>query len=206
MQAEKYEVLFGESKNRLYRFALRIVKDDLLAEDVVQEVHVKCWQNKDAVESMTNPAAWMMRVTKNLCIDKIRAQRATTDLDAVSYNVHAHGTISMNKINTIECILPFCLVHHAYPIRQYVCGMQNIDLGVVHCPDRGCARLDGNIFLNCQCEIGPHTFVVQEILARSTTGGILASSNGLLRILIYNLTRQTTNVDPLMHAMKRTEL
>lgn len=93
MQAEKYEVLFGESKNRLYRFALRIVKDDLMAEDVVQEVHVKCWQNKDAVESMTNPAAWMMRVTKNLCIDKIRAQRATTDLDAVSYSVQSYDPV-----------------------------------------------------------------------------------------------------------------
>ena len=90
MQAEKYEVLFGESKNRLYRFALRIVKDDLLAEDVVQEVHVKCWQNKDALETMGNPGAWMMRVTKNLCIDKIRAKRVTTDLDAVSYSVQSY--------------------------------------------------------------------------------------------------------------------
>jgi RNA polymerase sigma-70 factor (ECF subfamily) len=93
MRTEKYETLFGEYKDRLYRFALRIVKDDLLAEDVVQEVHVKCWQNKDTVEAMSNPGAWMMRVTKNLCIDKIRAQRSTTDLDAVAYSVKAHDPV-----------------------------------------------------------------------------------------------------------------
>jgi RNA polymerase sigma-70 factor (ECF subfamily) len=31
-----------------------------------------------------------MRVTKNLCIDKIRAQKSTTDLDAVAYTVRSH--------------------------------------------------------------------------------------------------------------------
>jgi RNA polymerase sigma-70 factor (ECF subfamily) len=90
MRTEKYDSLFGEHRNKLYRFALRIVKDDLLAEDVVQEVHLKCWQNKESLEGMENPGAWMMRVTKNLCIDKIRAQKSTTDLDAVSFNVQAH--------------------------------------------------------------------------------------------------------------------
>jgi RNA polymerase sigma-70 factor (ECF subfamily) len=89
MRTEKYETLFTEHKDRLYRFALRIVRDGLLAEDVVQEVHVKCWQNKDSVEAMANPGAWMMRVTKNLCIDKIRAQRSTTDLDVVAYSVQS---------------------------------------------------------------------------------------------------------------------
>lgn len=93
MQPEKYDVLFGEYKQRLYRFALRIMRDPLLAEDVVQEVHVKCWQNRTTVEAIENPGAWMMRVTKNLCIDKIRAQRSTTDLDAVTYSVKANDPV-----------------------------------------------------------------------------------------------------------------
>jgi RNA polymerase sigma-70 factor (ECF subfamily) len=42
---------------------------------------------------MANPGAWMMRVTKNLCIDKIRTQRTTTDLEAVSYSVQAHDPV-----------------------------------------------------------------------------------------------------------------
>jgi RNA polymerase sigma-70 factor (ECF subfamily) len=32
----------------------------------------------------------MMRVTKNLCIDKIRARRSTADLDAVSFSIESH--------------------------------------------------------------------------------------------------------------------
>jgi RNA polymerase sigma-70 factor (ECF subfamily) len=93
MEPEKYEVLFGEHKQKLFRFALRMMKDELLAEDVVQEVHVKCWQNRDAVESIDNPGAWMMRVTKNLCIDKIRAQKSTTDLDTVAFSVRASDPV-----------------------------------------------------------------------------------------------------------------
>ena len=93
MQTEKYDALFNEHRNRLFRFALRIMKDDLLAEDVVQEVHVKCWQNRDTVETIQNPGAWMMRVTKNLCIDKIRSRRRTTDLDAVSYQAESKDPV-----------------------------------------------------------------------------------------------------------------
>ncbi len=93
MQPEKYEVLFSEQQDRLYRFALRIMKDPLLAEDIVQEVHVKCWQNRDTLESISNPGAWMMRVTKNLCIDKIRAQHSTADLDAVAFSVQSHDPV-----------------------------------------------------------------------------------------------------------------
>jgi RNA polymerase sigma-70 factor (ECF subfamily) len=90
MRPEKYEILFSENQHRLYRFALRIMRDQLLAEDVVQEVHVKCWKNKEALGEMSNPGAWMMRVTKNLCIDKIRARRSTADLDAVSFSIESH--------------------------------------------------------------------------------------------------------------------
>lgn len=118
MRTEKYDALFGEFKNKLYRFALRIVKDDLLAEDVVQEVHVKCWQNKDALESMENPGAWMMRVTKNLCIDKIRAQRTTTDLDSVSYSVQAHDPIPDNAAETSDLMQVLRMTMETLPPKQ----------------------------------------------------------------------------------------
>ncbi len=61
-------------KNRLYRFAVRIVSDPVEAEDVVQEVLIKVWKNREKMEEIANAEAWCLRVTKNLCIDKLRSK------------------------------------------------------------------------------------------------------------------------------------
>lgn len=61
-------------KNRLFRFALRIVSEPVEAEDVVQEVLVKVWKNREKLDEVTNVEAWCLRVTKNLCIDKLRSK------------------------------------------------------------------------------------------------------------------------------------
>lgn len=64
-------------KDKLYRFALKFLGNDLDAEDVVQEVLVKVWQKSDQLEEIENKQAWCMTVTRNLSIDKIRARKAT---------------------------------------------------------------------------------------------------------------------------------
>ena len=85
MKTETYERLYNAYHDRIYRLALRITNNVAMAEDVAQEVHVKCWKNQKKLEEATSPLAWILRVTRNLSIDKIRAHKATTDLDQVAY-------------------------------------------------------------------------------------------------------------------------
>lgn len=91
MQQTTYETLFREYQDRIYRVARRMLSDDALAQDVVQEVHIKCWKNREGLAEMSNGGAWLMRVTKNLCIDKIRARKETSQLDSVAYAAPASG-------------------------------------------------------------------------------------------------------------------
>lgn len=68
-------------KDKLYRLALRIVGNVQEAEDVIQEVLIKIWKKKDQFVELDNKEAWCMTVTRNLCIDKIRAKKMrTTDV------------------------------------------------------------------------------------------------------------------------------
>lgn len=60
-------------KDRLFRFAQRIVGDRELAEDVVQEVVIKVWTGRDE-QQPHNLEAYCMRLTKNLSIDKTRSK------------------------------------------------------------------------------------------------------------------------------------
>ncbi len=70
-------------KNKLYRYALRIVGNEMLAEDVVQEVLVKVWKRESEVGELENSEAWCMTVTRNLALDKLRRAKPTADIDNV---------------------------------------------------------------------------------------------------------------------------
>ena len=61
-------------KDKLYRFALRIVEDDSEAKDVVQEVFIKVWHKREEMHLYKNMEAWCMRLTRNLSIDKLRSK------------------------------------------------------------------------------------------------------------------------------------
>ncbi|MCB9266310.1 MAG: RNA polymerase sigma factor [Lewinellaceae bacterium] len=59
-------------KNRLYRMALRITANPAEAEDVVQEVFIKVWEQRLEMGDVRNIEAWCMQMTKNRAIDKKR--------------------------------------------------------------------------------------------------------------------------------------
>ena len=61
-------------KNRLFRFALRMVGQSAEAEDVVQEVFIKLWNNRQHMDAVTNIEAWCITATRNLSIDKLRSK------------------------------------------------------------------------------------------------------------------------------------
>lgn len=75
-------------KDKLFRYALRIVGNHMVAEDVVQEVLVKVWQKKAEFEKIENKEAWCMTVTRNLSLDKLRRKKMILD------NVDDHRDIT----------------------------------------------------------------------------------------------------------------
>ena len=74
-------------KDRLYRFALRMVDNAVEAEDVVQEVLIKLWHKRAELPSINNVEAWSIRLTRNLSVDKLRAKRDKTENLDQQYNV-----------------------------------------------------------------------------------------------------------------------
>lgn len=66
-----FEALFHRTFRRLYDFALKITKDETIAEDILQDVFMKLWKKKDRVES-NNIEAYLFRLVRNQCIDYIK--------------------------------------------------------------------------------------------------------------------------------------
>jgi RNA polymerase sigma-70 factor (ECF subfamily) len=69
--------LFARHQLRVYRFALRIVRDSALAEDVVSEVFVDAWQHAGRYEGRSTVSTWLLGITRHKALTA--ANRRTTE-------------------------------------------------------------------------------------------------------------------------------
>ncbi|MCB0593016.1 MAG: RNA polymerase sigma factor [Lewinellaceae bacterium] len=72
MNLEEFKKDILPIKNKLYRMALRITANPAEAEDVVQEVFIKVWEQRHSMDEVLNIGAWCMQMAKNRAIDKKR--------------------------------------------------------------------------------------------------------------------------------------
>jgi len=100
---------------KLLRFATLFLKDEDDAKDVVQDVFLKLWQKRDELEKIDNIEAFAMRMTKNRCLDVIRAGKtipisADTDRkmreESVDVHIQVEFSESANQIKKLINGLP----------------------------------------------------------------------------------------------------
>lgn len=94
MDLEAFQNRVLPAKNKLFRFALRMLGNDEEARDVIQEVFIRVWNGRENWGDIQNMEAWCMRITKNLSLDRLRSiQRKGTYPVAEGFDVqHADAT------------------------------------------------------------------------------------------------------------------
>ena len=70
--AESIEELFAALESPLLGYALRLVGERSLAEDIVQEAFVRAYQNLDRHRDEARFTTWLLRIVSNLCTDQAR--------------------------------------------------------------------------------------------------------------------------------------
>ena len=67
-----FEILFHEYYGILCSFATKIIKDDVAAEEVVQDFFVKLWEKREQLFIETSLKNYLFRSIKNLCLNFIQ--------------------------------------------------------------------------------------------------------------------------------------
>lgn len=67
--------LFARHQVRVYRFALRILRDEAIAEDVVSEVFLHVWRRAAQFESRSAVSTWLIAIARNIAISALRCRR-----------------------------------------------------------------------------------------------------------------------------------
>ena len=78
-------------RDKLFRLALRILGNRAEAQDAVQDVLIKTWQQRNDLQPVANVEAWIMRMTRNRSIDLIRARRKPMQDITEAYEVASAG-------------------------------------------------------------------------------------------------------------------
>ena len=73
-------LLYEHYGDTLYGVALKVVRDEELAQDVLQESFVKIWKKSDSYDSTKAKLfTWLFRITRNTAIDKLRSVNTKSD-------------------------------------------------------------------------------------------------------------------------------
>lgn len=73
---EAFRLLVERYQGRAYRLALRIMGDEELARDIVQEAFLKAYSSLGRFEGRSKFYTWLYRLVFNLCIDTKRRDRS----------------------------------------------------------------------------------------------------------------------------------
>ncbi len=81
-------------KDKVFRLAKRLLVSTDEAEDATQELYLKLWTNKNKLSGYKNVEAFAMTMTKNYCLDQLKAKRSN-NLTLVHSN-YKDGNISLD--------------------------------------------------------------------------------------------------------------
>lgn len=72
--------LYEQYKNAVYGLSLAVLKNRSDAEDVMQNVFIRIWDSAGTYRRGEDAGAWVMTITRNLALDKLRGRKYMTDI------------------------------------------------------------------------------------------------------------------------------
>jgi RNA polymerase sigma-70 factor (ECF subfamily) len=81
MKVERFKSDIIPLRQTLLLTALKYLQQEEDAEDVVQETLLRLWNIREQLDSVVNPGAFAMQITKNSCIDRLRTAKEKTEAD-----------------------------------------------------------------------------------------------------------------------------
>ena len=78
----------------------RIVQDNQIADDLLQEVFVRVWEKRDEWASISSPKSWIIRIGINLALNYLRGRNRKKERVFTEYNHDDEGDYILQKALT----------------------------------------------------------------------------------------------------------
>ena len=112
------EELYYRTSASVYGFALSVLKNAQDAEDVMHDLYVLVWSAARRYDAKGKPMAWILTITRNLCMQKLREYRKKSDIPQEDWENYISGKEDMSPEDKL--ILTECLKNLSDAERQIV--------------------------------------------------------------------------------------
>ena len=99
---EAFCALYGQYKDRLYRYALYRLGDPAEAEDAVSECVLAAWKSIGSLRSEKAFGSWIFRILSNCCASRIREMIGTRENLERLYDADKGSTVSSRPLPVVE--------------------------------------------------------------------------------------------------------
>ena len=76
--------IYNEYYGKVRKFILALVKDEWVADDLIQETFVRIQENLDSIRDPSRISSWIFRIAYNLCQDHFRQSRKSKNKESIS--------------------------------------------------------------------------------------------------------------------------
>lgn len=112
-------------KDQLFRFAMRMTMQREEAEDIVQEVMIKLWNNRDNWHTIDNIESYAMTVCRNLSLDHLRRRSNLTipidDVESTAIKIASSIANPEQQLNEKEKLQQISDLMMQLPEKQRSC-------------------------------------------------------------------------------------
>ncbi|MFB1050245.1 RNA polymerase sigma factor [Paraliobacillus sp. JSM ZJ581] len=105
LSEQEFRLIYELFYDRVFRDAFFVIKDQHLAQDIVQDTFVKAFKYMDRLENKEKMGAWLSTIATRTAIDLIRKQNARNGIpteDVVLEHVKSKQEVSASLDATIE--------------------------------------------------------------------------------------------------------
>jgi len=127
MSQERFKAEILPLREKFFHIAQRILVEEQEAEDAVQEVLLKLWHIRDSLGKYDSPAAYATTITKNYCLDRLKAKNRQESLDDTYSALAASDNpyLELERKNTNEILQR--IIDQLPPLQQAIIKMKDIE-------------------------------------------------------------------------------
>lgn len=95
IQETQFKALYSAYSPRIHRLCLGYTGDTMMADDLLQEIFIKVWQNYEKFRGESQISTWIYRIAMNTCLQHLRTDKS-------KYNTNIDKTIILREAETDE--------------------------------------------------------------------------------------------------------
>ncbi len=96
---QAFTQVYRATDSAVYGLAFSILKNHHDAEDVMHDTYIRIFRSAKDYQPMGKPMAWILKITKNLCLNRLRDRKPEAALEDISHLADEAADISAQAEN-----------------------------------------------------------------------------------------------------------